>query len=201
MIATIYPVTDATPNRIAIVARPRGNDWLREEISALSGEGVEILVSMLTNEEAEELGLNHESAECAAAGINFVNVAISDRSVPSDRRAFLRSVEELAMRVRKGAILQCIAVPASGARQYSPHRSSCGWDGMRKKHSMLLNRHEDVRCLIRPSRSSGSSLTFPQSADWRKIPITLIALNERWPDCDIRRNVNASRRKTFRVKV
>jgi hypothetical protein len=37
------------------------NDWLCEEISALSREGVEILVSMLTDEEAEELGLNDES--------------------------------------------------------------------------------------------------------------------------------------------
>jgi len=78
--ATIYPVTDATPNRIAIIARPRGNDWLYEEISALSREGIEIVVSMLTSEETEELGLN--SAECAAARITFVNVAIPDRSVP-----------------------------------------------------------------------------------------------------------------------
>jgi hypothetical protein len=55
--ATVYPVTDAAPNHIAIVARPRGNDWLCEEISALSREGIEILVSMLTEEEAEELGM------------------------------------------------------------------------------------------------------------------------------------------------
>jgi len=60
---------------------------------------------MLTDEEAEELGLNDESAECAAAGISFVNVAITDRSVPSDTNAFLRSVEQLATRVREGRYL------------------------------------------------------------------------------------------------
>ncbi len=103
--ATVYPITDATPNRIAIVARPRPNDWLCEEISALSREGIEILVSMLTDEEAEELGLNDESAECAAAGISFVNVAVSDRSVPSDTNAFLRIVEQLAIRVKEGHYL------------------------------------------------------------------------------------------------
>jgi protein-tyrosine phosphatase len=103
--ATVYPITDATPNHIAIVARPRGNDWLCEEINALSREGIEILVSMLTDEEAEELGLNDESAECAAVGISFVNVAIPDRSVPSDTNAFLRSVEQLATRVREGRYL------------------------------------------------------------------------------------------------
>ena len=65
----------------------------------MSQEGIEVLVSMLTGEEAEELGLSDESAECAAAGIDFVNVAIPDRSVPSDTNAFLRSVEQLATRV------------------------------------------------------------------------------------------------------
>jgi protein-tyrosine phosphatase len=103
--ATVYPVTQAAPNRIAIVARPRGNDWLCEEITALSQEGVEILVSMLTSEEVEELGLIHESAECAAAGISFVNLAIPDRSVPSNTTAFLRTVDEFATRVREGRYL------------------------------------------------------------------------------------------------
>src|SRR5215469_1567546 len=60
---------------------------------------------MLTGEEVEQLGLNHESAECTAAGIRFVNVTIPDRSVPSDRNAFLCSVEELATQVRKGRYL------------------------------------------------------------------------------------------------
>ena len=71
----------------------------------MSQEGIEVLVSMLTGEEAEELGLSDESAECAAAGISFVNVAIPDRSVPSDTDAFLRSVDQLARRVREGRYL------------------------------------------------------------------------------------------------
>ncbi len=128
--ATVYPVTEAAPNRIAIVARPRGNDWLCEEISALSQEGIEILVSMLTSDEAEELGLNHESEECAAAGISFVNLAMLDRSVPSDRTAFLRSVEELATRVREGRYL---AVHCRASIGRSSVLAACilmrlGWD-------------------------------------------------------------------------
>lgn len=57
---------------------------------------------MLTDEEVGELGLNDESAECAATGITFVNVPIPDRSVPPDTNAFLRSVEQLATQVREG---------------------------------------------------------------------------------------------------
>ena len=99
---TIYAITAAAPYRISIVARPRGNDWLCDEVNALRLEGIDTLVSMLTDEEAIELGLARESAECAAAGIKFVNVAIPDRSVPPDRNAFLRTVEQVAELVTGG---------------------------------------------------------------------------------------------------
>jgi hypothetical protein len=43
---------------------------------------------MLTLEEADELGLNGESAECTSAGMAFFNIPISDRSVPNKRDEF-----------------------------------------------------------------------------------------------------------------
>jgi protein-tyrosine phosphatase len=102
MKATIYPIKAAAPNRIAIVARPRGGDWLCDELSALSNEGIDVLVSMLTEEESSELGLDNESKECDAAGITFVKLPVTDRSVPSDRDAFLCDVERLTKMVREG---------------------------------------------------------------------------------------------------
>jgi protein-tyrosine phosphatase len=105
MKATIYSIKEAAPNRIAIVARPRGDDWLCDEMSALSREGIDVLVSMLTEEEANDLGLHRESGECEAAAIKFINLPIPDRSVPSDRDGFLRSVEHLAEMVKAGRSL------------------------------------------------------------------------------------------------
>jgi protein-tyrosine phosphatase len=105
MKATLYSIKDTAPNRIAIVARPRGGDWLCDEMSAPSREGIDVLVSMLTKEETNELGLNRESEECAAAAIRFVNVPILDRSVPLDRDDLLRPVDELAEMVRAGRFL------------------------------------------------------------------------------------------------
>ena len=101
MKATIYPIDAAAPNRIAIVARPRGGDWLRDELSALSREEIDVLVSMLTEEESKELGLERESEDCEAIAIKFVNLPIPDRSVPSDNDDFLRSVERLAEMVSR----------------------------------------------------------------------------------------------------
>jgi protein-tyrosine phosphatase len=131
MKATIYSITKANPNRIAIIARPRGNDWLSEEMSALSREGVDILVSMLTGEETKELGLDHESEECAAVGIRFLNVAVPDRSVPSDPNAFLNIVEDLATLVRKGRYLavHCRASIGRSSLLAASVLVRLGWDG------------------------------------------------------------------------
>ena len=102
MRATIYRIPEATPYRLAIVARPRGNDWLCEEMAGMAREGIDVLVSMLTPEEAEELGLNLESAECANASMTFVNIPIPDRSVPKDRDGFLTNVDHIATLMRQG---------------------------------------------------------------------------------------------------
>ena len=105
MKATLYPIRTATPHRVAIIARPRGGDWLGDELSALSREGIEVLVSMLTEDESRELGLERESEYCEAAAITFVNLPIPDRSVPSAANKFLRSVDQLAEMVRAGRFL------------------------------------------------------------------------------------------------
>jgi hypothetical protein len=76
MKATIYSIKEAAPNRIAIVARPRGGDWLCDELDALSREGIDVLVSMLTEEETDELGLDREAEECHAAAIKCVNLPV-----------------------------------------------------------------------------------------------------------------------------
>jgi len=105
MKATVYPVGLAAPCRIAIVPRPRGGDWLCDELTALSREGIDVLVSMLTHEEAKELGLQNESSECQAAGLEFVNIPIFDRSVPADRDGFVNEVDGLVDAVRQGRSL------------------------------------------------------------------------------------------------
>ena len=79
----IYWISAAQPYRLAIVARPRGHDWLADEIEDLARQGIDTLVSMLTPEEATELGLVEEERLCAEHGIKFLNLPIPDRSVPN----------------------------------------------------------------------------------------------------------------------
>jgi len=78
-----------TPNlRLATMPRPRGWDWLSEEINVLKREGVAVLVSALTSDESEELGLREEAACCQQHGIDFISFPIKDRSVPDSSIEF-----------------------------------------------------------------------------------------------------------------
>ena len=105
-----------TPNtpgafRLAIAARPRGHDWLGEEIQALKRGGVQILVSMLTQREASELGLVNESEECRDAGIEFLNFPIEDRSVPERQTEFSQLLDRLIsmLNEKKSLAVHCRA--------------------------------------------------------------------------------------------
>src|SRR5437879_1699732 len=80
----VYWISRAKPHRIAIAVRPRGDDWLQHEIKSLSRYGVEVLVSLLTQEESEELGLLQEERLCDHYGIRFFNLPIADHSVPDE---------------------------------------------------------------------------------------------------------------------
>jgi protein-tyrosine phosphatase len=84
MTKNVYWISAAEPHRVAIVARPRGNDWLEDDLKRLSREGIGVLVSMLTPEESAELGLSEEGRFCDQCGISFFNLPTADRSVPNE---------------------------------------------------------------------------------------------------------------------
>ncbi|MBF9134548.1 tyrosine protein phosphatase [Plantactinospora sp. S1510] len=79
---TIYPIPAPSPVRLSIVARPRGDDWLDDEMAGLRRCGVDILVCLLTSAERDELGLTGEDAAAARAGIDYHAYPVIDRGVP-----------------------------------------------------------------------------------------------------------------------
>ncbi|HET8911665.1 MAG TPA: hypothetical protein VFN23_09400, partial [Ktedonobacteraceae bacterium] len=88
----LYSVPVSPVGKVSVMARPRGDDWLEDEIKSLRQSGVDILVSLLTSEEERELHLVEEAASCRAQGIAFFSLPIIDHSVPpfsADTFAFL----------------------------------------------------------------------------------------------------------------
>ncbi len=84
---------------LGIMARPRGNDWLSDEIKGLKLRDVNCLVSLLENSESYALGLSKEKEECINLGIEFISYQIEDVTVPTDESSFVDLVKQLSKKV------------------------------------------------------------------------------------------------------
>jgi protein-tyrosine phosphatase len=90
------------PGQLAIVMRPRGDQWLHADLLRLKQAGIQTLVSMLESLEAESLGLSRERIASEGIGLRFLFYPIPDRSTPSDRVSFDAFVNGLALRLQEG---------------------------------------------------------------------------------------------------
>ncbi|GAA2780397.1 tyrosine protein phosphatase [Kitasatospora paracochleata] len=97
----LFTVDIPGPGRLSTMARPRGNDWLADEMAALKDHGVDILVCALTGPELDELGLVDEPRAATAAGLEFVAIPIPDLTVPD--LTILPTLRGLAERLHGGA--------------------------------------------------------------------------------------------------
>ena len=80
---TLYRIPTPPPGQLSTMPRPRGNDWLDDEMTALRDTGVDVLVCLLTSTEAAELGLTGESVAAINAGLEFHTFPIDDLGVPN----------------------------------------------------------------------------------------------------------------------
>ena len=81
--------------RLAMASRPRGDDWLEDEIASWRREGIDTVFSLLTSEEAKDLGLEDEARHVKARGMQFVSFPIPDRDVPDSDTKVARALERL----------------------------------------------------------------------------------------------------------
>ena len=98
----IYWIKISLPGRLGIAARPRGNDWLDDEIRTWYNSGVEIVVSALTLVEETELGLGYERQACHNNGLDYISLPIPDRQTPPSTPIFLNTLDRLAQHLRDG---------------------------------------------------------------------------------------------------
>jgi protein-tyrosine phosphatase len=95
----IFWIKSTPPTGLAIVLRPRGDDWLKDEILDFKKNGIDALVSLLEPDEAEMLGLKDEGSLAEEAGIRFLSYPIPDVHVPDHVRTFRAFVADLAVRL------------------------------------------------------------------------------------------------------
>ncbi len=87
---------------LAIAPRPRGSDWLADEIHAWKLAGVDKVVSLLTPDEVLSLELSDESQLCHALGMEFGEFPIVDRETPTSMNRFTAFVRQLADEMKQG---------------------------------------------------------------------------------------------------
>jgi protein-tyrosine phosphatase len=88
--------------RLAIAARPRGGDWLGSEASGWRQAGLDVVVSLLEEEEAAELGLEREDQAAEANRIRFVSFPIPDRGVPASTQRAVALLKDLVAALDDG---------------------------------------------------------------------------------------------------
>lgn len=93
--STMHEINAPWSGRLAIVARPRGGDWLQDEIISWVRSGFQVIVSLLTFEETNELELTGEADACRSAGLEFVSFPIPDRGVPASRGETLQLIKSV----------------------------------------------------------------------------------------------------------
>lgn len=98
----IYWIPGPWAGRLAILARPRGGDWLVDEIEGWRDAGVQVIVSLLSEEETTELGLADEVHLIDIAGLSFFSFPINDYDVPSSEEALRELAERLECLLNQG---------------------------------------------------------------------------------------------------
>jgi protein-tyrosine phosphatase len=139
--------------RLAIAARPRGGDWLVDEMNAWRHAGIDTVVSLLTSEENQDLELTREEPVCRAAGIEFVSFPIVDRSVPESSLSVARLLAQLDEELTggKSVVIHC--------------RQGLGRAGLIAASLLIAHEADAKRALAAVSSARG--VTIPETEEQR----------------------------------
>lgn len=126
----VFWIKGSPPAPLAILLRPRGEDLLAGELLLIKQAGIQTLVSLLENWEADFLGLGDEGSLAGRIGLQFLSYPIPDAHIPSDMASFRAFAADLAGRLRAG---EHIGVHCRGSIGRSTVAAACalihlGWE-------------------------------------------------------------------------
>jgi protein-tyrosine phosphatase len=102
MTPQVFWIDGPWTGRLAISARPRGGDWLEDEVRGWCRTGVDVIVSLLSADEERDLELGREAELCRAQGMRFVAFPVVDRSIPSSLTNTVELLRELREELQAG---------------------------------------------------------------------------------------------------
>jgi protein-tyrosine phosphatase len=99
---SIYCINGFWPGTLSIASRPRGDDWLEEELRVWKKDGIGAILSLLTPPEERELGLTQEQLLAIQHGLRFFSLPIADMQVPVSRTDALKMLREIERLLESG---------------------------------------------------------------------------------------------------
>lgn len=102
MHAQLYSIQNISAGKVSVTARPRGGDWLTDEIKALREADVDVLVSLLTPAEVQEFSLAEEDICCQEQDISYFSFPIADLTVPPFSDPTFTFIEQLYTQLATG---------------------------------------------------------------------------------------------------
>jgi protein-tyrosine phosphatase len=124
------PATESyVPIPLSVVLCPRGGWNLNGELRHLKRHGVDTLVSLLSEDQVDMLGLKNEAGAAQRLGMDFLHHPIPDHDLPQDAQAFRTFVAEIAKRLKAG---RQIGIHCWGSIGRAPLTAACtlvqiGW--------------------------------------------------------------------------
>jgi len=91
----LYWLDEAWAGRIALSARPRGGDWLADEVADWKRAGIGGVLSLLESREEADLSLQREADEARAQELEYSSLPIPDRGVPASEAKLAQALERL----------------------------------------------------------------------------------------------------------
>jgi protein-tyrosine phosphatase len=95
--------------KLGIMPRPRGDDWLEEEIIKFKKQNIGTWVSLLEQHEINELGLRNQQSLCSKHKLEYINFPIVDRSIPEKGNKIDSLIETLYQKAKTGnsVVIHC----------------------------------------------------------------------------------------------
>jgi protein-tyrosine phosphatase len=109
MATELHWISGPWPGKLALAARPRGGDWLEDEIGHWHHSGVDTVLSLLSPDEEQTLGLGDEADAVRAQDMDFISLPIPDRQVPGSETELAAVLERVngELSAGKNVLVHC----------------------------------------------------------------------------------------------
>jgi protein-tyrosine phosphatase len=110
-VAEFFRVDAKLGGSLAVAPRPRGGDWLEDEIRSWKSNGIDVVVCLMEDWELAELDLSDEKKACLEQGLSFVHFPIRDRGTPESAVAVHSLVQTLSghLTSNRNVLIHCRA--------------------------------------------------------------------------------------------